>query len=101
MKEKANEIFQKLGINFSTGVNVYLHSVVINQGIPFLLTLSRADVVGFDVARFENFSKEFIAKQMVEAKDNGPLVALYNAKLEKAYLAYPDGHRDYDFIKET
>jgi len=56
-KEKASKIFQILGMNLSTGVNVYLHSVVINQGIPFLLTLNRADIVGNDGALFENASK--------------------------------------------
>ncbi len=100
-KEKANEIFQKLGMNLSTGVNVYLHSVVLNQGIPFLLTLNRADFVGNDVARFENASKEFIAKEITEAKAYGHPVALYDHELKKAYLEYPDGRRDYDFAKRN
>ena len=99
-KEKANEIFQKLGMNLSTAVNVYLHSVVINQGIPFLLTLEKADIVGNDVARFENASKEFIAEETAETCADGHPVALYDAELKKAYLAYPNGRRDYDFAKE-
>ena len=52
-KEKANEIFQKLGMNLSTAVNVYLHSVVINQGIPFLLTLNRVVITRAYAVEFE------------------------------------------------
>lgn len=98
-KEKANEIFQKLGMNLSTAVNVYLHSVVINQGIPFLLTLDRVDIVGKDIARFESASKEFVAKEIADAKTNGHPVALYDNELKRAYLEYPDGRRDYNFAR--
>ena len=97
---KKRLIIQKLGMNLSTGVNVYLHSVVLNQGITFLLTLSRADIVGNDVARFENTSKEFIAEEAAETCVNSHPVALYDAELKKAYLKYPDGRRDYDFAKK-
>ena len=75
-KEKANEIFQKLGMNQSTAVNVYLHSVVINQGIPFLLSLDKFDISrAYDVG-FENASKGYIAKEIADAKANGNPVAL-------------------------
>ena len=52
-KEKANEIFQKLGLNLSTAVNVYLHSVVINQGVPFALTLNKVNITGAYSIEFE------------------------------------------------
>lgn len=98
-KEKANEIFQKLGMNLSTAVNVYLHSVVINQGIPFILSLEKADIGRLYDVKFEKASKVYIAKEIADAKGNGHAVALYDAELKRAYLEYPDGRRDYDFAK--
>lgn len=34
-KEKANEIFKKLGLDMSTAINIYLKQVIISNGIPF------------------------------------------------------------------
>ena len=59
----------------------------------------RAKIFGEDVVQFENASKEYIANQIATAKANGHPVGLYDAELKKAYLEYPDGHRDYDFSR--
>ena len=62
-KEKANEIFQKLGMNLSTAVNVYLHSVVINQGIPFALTLNKVNITSAYALEFEKTTSNLIPKK--------------------------------------
>jgi addiction module RelB/DinJ family antitoxin len=36
-KEKAQAIFESLGMSFSTGIAVYLEQVVLKRGIPFSL----------------------------------------------------------------
>lgn len=41
VKEKAAEVFDSLGMSFSTGIEVYLRAVVREQGIPFDLALTR------------------------------------------------------------
>ena len=40
VKEKAAEIFSSLGMNFTTGLDVYLRAVVRTGGIPFTLSSS-------------------------------------------------------------
>lgn len=35
VKEAANEIFKKIGLDMSTAVNIFLRQVVISNGIPF------------------------------------------------------------------
>lgn len=35
LKEKANEVFDDLGLNMSTAVNMFLKAVVREQGLPF------------------------------------------------------------------
>lgn len=62
-KEKANEIFQKLGINLSTAVNIYLHSVVINQGIPFPLTLNKLNISNAYAIEYEEKSDNHILEK--------------------------------------
>jgi len=37
-KEKANKIFNDLGLNMSTAINIYLRAVIKNNGIPFEIT---------------------------------------------------------------
>lgn len=37
-KENANRIFNDLGMDFSTGVRIYLNQVIKTNGIPFSLT---------------------------------------------------------------
>lgn len=41
VKERAAEVFDSLGMSFSTGIEVYLRAVVREQGIPFDLSLAR------------------------------------------------------------
>jgi len=36
-KEKAQAIFESLGLSFSTGIAIYLEQVVLKKGIPFSL----------------------------------------------------------------
>jgi len=35
VKEKASTIFKRIGLSTSDAVNIFLHGVVINNGIPF------------------------------------------------------------------
>lgn len=39
VKEQAAEVFDSLGLNFSSGVEIYLRAVVREQRIPFDLVL--------------------------------------------------------------
>jgi len=36
-KEKANKIFNDLGLNMSTAINIYLKACIKENGIPFLI----------------------------------------------------------------
>lgn len=41
--KEATEIFEKLGLNLSTGIDIYLKQVVDKKGIPFEVTLESTD----------------------------------------------------------
>ncbi|MDO4680815.1 MAG: type II toxin-antitoxin system RelB/DinJ family antitoxin [Aerococcus sp.] len=38
LKKRTQKIFKEIGMDFNTGINIYLHKVVQYGGIPFELT---------------------------------------------------------------
>lgn len=41
IKEKSNKIFNKLGLDMSSAVNIFLNQCVINEGLPFHVTVKK------------------------------------------------------------
>jgi len=39
LKEKAEELFDELGLNMSTAFNIFIKTAIRHKGIPFYLTL--------------------------------------------------------------
>ncbi len=60
LKEKSREVFDKLGLDLSTGIKMYLNQVVIRQGIPFDITLEKSDIESaledIETGRIETFN---------------------------------------------
>lgn len=44
VKEEAEAIFQELGLNMTTAVNIFLRTTIREKGIPFHLSLSVSNV---------------------------------------------------------
>jgi DNA-damage-inducible protein J len=69
LKKQAEEIFQKLGMNMSTAINIFLRSVVRCGGIPFELHVPNMktqtamkeinEMIRQDKARFNSTEHEF------------------------------------------
>ncbi|MDR1118632.1 MAG: type II toxin-antitoxin system RelB/DinJ family antitoxin [Bifidobacteriaceae bacterium] len=93
VKEKAESVFRDLGLTLSSGVNVYLHRVAREQGIPFALSAVAEPASVAGVERRARVAVED-AKTALEAV--GAPVALYDRELKRPYLLYPDGRKDYD-----
>lgn len=79
-KKKAEELFERLGIDMNTAFNIFLCAVVNEQGIPFAVSLNSASSV-------TNCLPDKIKK--------AELIARYNSQTKKAYLYTPDGDRVY------
>jgi len=95
IKEQAESVFQQLGLTLSSGVNIFLSKVVAEQGIPFPLTIDRADVVGYESYKIEQAAIAAVREEIAEYKSKGLPVARYDAKKKLPYLEYPDGSREY------
>ena len=63
------------------------------------LTDDRAKILGDDIIKVENKLERQIKKMIAKRKENGLPVALYDFELQKPYIEYPDGHRDYHLVE--
>jgi DNA-damage-inducible protein J len=93
-KNSANAVFQKLGMNMSTGINVFLNQVAVCQGIPFPLTVG--GTLENHVAEMEQRVSLAVDAAVADIKTNGNPVARYDAALKRPYLEFADGRKVYD-----
>jgi DNA-damage-inducible protein J len=65
LKEKADNLFDELGINMTTAFNMFLKTTVRQQGIPFEISLDP----------FYSASNMKVLKESIRAADEGKLTA--------------------------
>ncbi len=53
LKEQAEEILQKLGIPVSVVINTLYHQIVLQNGVPFSLTIPKAPRTLADISKAE------------------------------------------------
>lgn len=96
LKDRAESLFDRLGMNMTTAMNVFLRKAVDEEAIPF--------VIGAKSAMFGNgytpadISSAFDIAVRNEISDNqrkGHPVARYDAASKRAYLESADGTREY------
>ncbi|GHV73457.1 hypothetical protein AGMMS49940_07590 [Spirochaetia bacterium] len=99
LKRKAEDVFEKIGLNISDGINIYLRRVVADKGIPFPLTISRAQEIGEEAAEMEAAFGKAVWSAIAHKHAAGLPVARFDADTERPYLEYPDGRKDYELGK--
>jgi addiction module RelB/DinJ family antitoxin len=87
-KRNAEAVFNALGMNMSTGINIFLTQVARNRAIPFTLEL------GDDPLEIR--MREAVRTKIADAAAVGAPVALYDDVQKRPYLEYPDGRRVYE-----
>ena len=88
IKKQAEAVFTALGMNMSTGINIFLAQVARSRAIPFALELSSDPI--------ERRMREAVDTRVSAAKSSGSPVALYDNLQNRPFLEYPDGRRVYD-----
>ena len=88
IKKQAEAVFTALGMNMSTGINIFLAQVARSRSIPFALELSGDPM--------ERRMREAVNAQVSAVKSAGSPVALYDGLQNRPFLEYPDGRRVYD-----
>jgi DNA-damage-inducible protein J len=98
IKKTADKVFQKLGLNMSTGITIYLNRVAQQQGIPFPLVLNKPDS---KVRILDDRAKNAVNQAVNKVKAKGLPVALYDSLQKCPYLEYPDGRKEYNLDRQT
>lgn len=78
-KNQASQIINKLGLDLSTAIKLYLKQIIINKGIPFVLVTKNG------------YTPEFERDLLKEEKE---LIEQYDAGKIKAYKSVKKMHQD-------
>ena len=94
-KRDAEKVLNNLGLTMTTGIHLFLNSVIRNKGLPFEIKQSREELLGDRVAEIEKKYQKTVAETVDQTYATGFPVALYDKVKKRPYLEYPDGRREY------
>jgi DNA-damage-inducible protein J len=87
-KRNAEAVFNELGMNMSTGINIFLTRVAQSRSIPFSLTLESDPL--------DALMREAVKTKVNETLEAGLPIALFDDVQNRPYLEYQDGRRVYE-----
>ena len=96
LKENADSLFERLGLNMSVAFNMFLRKAVNEDAIPFPVS-TRSIGIGHGLTA-ANVTSTFTASATNEINANrqrGLPIAKYDAAKKQAYLESADGTREY------
>ena len=94
-QKDAEKVLNSLGLTMTTGIHLFLNSVIRNKGLPFEVKQSRGELLGDRVAEMEQRYQKAVAESIAQTHASGFPVALYDKTKKCPYLEYPDGRREY------
>ena len=96
LKESAERLFSRMGMNMSTALNVFLRKAVDEEAIPFVIS-AKSSVIGngFTSAEITSAFTAAVRDDIAESKRGGHPIALYDSKSKRSCLEYADGTREY------
>ena len=97
LKELAENLFDRLGMNMSTALNIFLRKAVNEAAIPFRVSETKDSGfgIGFSSAEITSAFTAGIRDVIDEKQRKGYPVARYDADSKQAYLEFTDGAREY------
>jgi len=94
-KKDAENILNSLGLTITTGIHLFLNSVIRNKGLPFEVKHNRGELLGDKVAEMESRYQRVVTETIYRDRVDGYPVALYDKVKMCPYLEYPDGRQEY------
>jgi len=96
LKEKADVLFDRLGLNMNSALNVFLRKAVEESAIPFSVSLNRTGFgAGYSADDITNAFTKIVESEISENQKKRFPVARYDADTKQAYLESADGMREY------
>jgi len=96
LKNNADDLFERLGMNMTTAFNVFLRKAVDTKAIPFPISLDSTGYgAGYTADDITRAFTDAVAKDTAYSRSQGFPVARYDADSKRAYLENADGTREY------
>ena len=96
LKDRAESLFDMLGLNMTTAINVFLRKAVVEEAIPFFIGAKSAVFGnGYTPADITSAFGAAVRDEVSDNKRKGHPIARYDAENKRAYLELADGTRDY------
>lgn len=96
IKERAEQLFDSIGLSMSAAINVFLRKSLDENGVPFALTTKQTGFgAGHSAEEITEAFNDVLQKDLMHSRENGLPVARYDVDLKKAYIEYADGKREY------
>ena len=96
LKECADSLFERLGMNMTTALNVFLRKAVDENAIPFPISAKPVRFgTGYTADEITHVFAESVTKEMAYNQRQGFPLAKYDAEKGQAYLEAADGTREY------
>jgi addiction module RelB/DinJ family antitoxin len=95
VRQEAEAVFRALGLNLSSGLNLYLRRVAAEHAIPFPLALTREELLGPESAARERDMEQAVQNAIVQTQSEGRPIARFDFERGLAFLEHADGRREY------
>ena len=96
LKERAERLFDHLGMNMSTALNVFLRKSVDEAAIPFVISSKRSSFgAGYTPDDITDAFLTAVDTEVAGKRREGFPVAKYDAETKQVYLEVADGTREY------
>lgn len=96
LKESAESLFNRLGMNMSTAFNVFLRKAVNEEAIPFVISTKNSSFgTGYSSIDITDAFTASVKREIAKNQQNGFPVARYDKDKKKAYLEHADGTLEY------
>ena len=96
LKEHAEALFERLGMNMTTALNVFLRKAVAESAIPFAVSVKNNDFGhSYSASDITSAFTNAVQDEIAEKKQKGLPIARYDTEKKQAYLENADGTREY------
>jgi len=99
LKETADSLFERLGLNLDAAFNIFLRQAVHENAFPFLPHAQGlpelGHVAGLEISHISRAFEAAVANDIWEHQQKGHIIAGYDTTKKQAYLQSPNGTREY------
>lgn len=97
IKERAERLFDRIGLSMSAAFNVFLRKSLDENGVPFSVTTKQT---GFGPAHYTpneitTLFTEAVQEDIAKKHQAGLSVSRYDGERKQIYREYPDGTKGY------